>query len=256
MLTLAPLVSSLALLALLLPAPVDNLPPVVFPSATFNYPCQGQTTTIPLDASSVFDPEGDPMTFEWTSGCTGNVILDPTAQVTSMVIDTSGGCSVSCSVRLRVSDGVNVTFARFFVEVGGPIVAELDMHPGSCPNPVQTKGCGVVPAALVGTLGFDVSLVDRSTLRLCREDGLGLSVAPVHFATGDVAVPFVDNGCDCHTLTHDGIPDLAIKFNKKALVKQLLLNTEPNHSYLAVRITGKLLSGEDFSARDCIRVQH
>lgn len=260
MIHLASVGSVLGIVALLLPAPIrapENLPPVAFPALTHAFACQGQTTTVPLDASSVYDPEGDPMSFQWTSGCPGQVILDPSAQVTSLVIDTSGGCSVNCSVRLRISDGLNVTFARFFIEIDGPISAELDMHPGSCPNPVQTKGCGgVVPAALIGTLGFDVTLVDKTSLRLSRTDGIGLSVAPIHFSKSDVAVPFEDNGCNCHTLTHDGLPDLALKFSRKALVQRLNLSSLPNKSYVSVQLTGTLLTGESFSARDCIRVQH
>jgi hypothetical protein len=249
---------ALALLALLLPSPVEepaNLPPVGFPTGTYQYACQGQTTSIALDGSSVYDPEGDAMSFEWTSGCPGQVILDPTAQVTTLLVDTSGSCTVNCSVRLRISDGVNVTFARFFIEIGGPIVAEFDIHPGSCPNPVQTTGNGVVPAALIGTLSFDIDLVDRTSLRLARADGIGGSVAPIHFSKSDVAVPFVDNDCDCHTLIQDGLPDLALKFNKKSMVEALQLASQPNKSYVPLVITGNLLSGEAFSARDCIRVQ-
>ena len=260
MLHLAAFSSVFGPVAFLLPAlfrSPENLPPVAFPPLTHSFACQGQTTTVPLDASSVYDPEGDPMSFQWTSGCPGQLILDPAAQVTSLVIDTSSACDLSCSVRLRISDGVNVTFARFFIEIDGPISAELDMHPGSCPNPVQTKGCGgVVPAALIGTLGFDVTLVDKTSLRLSRTDGIGLSVAPIHFSKSDVAVPFEDNGCNCHTLTHDGLPDLALKFNRKSLVQKLQLASLPNKSYHSVELTGTLLTGESFSARDCIRVMH
>jgi len=259
MLHLATFGSALALLLLLQPAPAQspvNLPPVGFPPVTVNYACQGQTTTIPLDATSVYDPEGAPLSFQWSSGCPGQVILDPAAQVTSLLVDTSGGCAVSCSVRLRISDGVNVTFSRFFIEIDGTISAELDIHPGSCPNPVQTTGGGLVPAALVGTLAFDVSLVDRSSLRLARTDGIGGFAAPVHIVESDVAAPFEDNDCDCHTLTADGLPDLALKFSKNTVVEQLGLASLPDKSYLSVELTGTLLTGESFSARDCIRVQH
>ena len=250
----------MALFAFLAPAPLAfqnppvNQPPIVWTTYTANFPCQGQTTTIPLDASLVVDPEGDPLTFQWTSGCPGQAIADYQARVTTLSVDTSASCAVDCSVRLRVEDGTNVVFARFFIHISGPILAELDMHPGSCPNPVQIQGCGVVPAALVGTLNFNVANVNRNTLRLARADGQGQSVAPCHISNGDVAVPFPDHGCDCHTLTHDGLPDLVLQFNKHQLVWALLLSHEANKSYLPVVITGKLLTGEDFSAYDCIKV--
>ncbi|HTF90147.1 MAG TPA: hypothetical protein VK843_17160 [Planctomycetota bacterium] len=235
-------------------APV-NEPPVVFQTYTANFTCQGAVTVIPLDGSAVYDPEGDPLTFQWTSGCPGQSIAESASQSTTLSIDTSSSCTVDCSVRLRVSDGVNDTFARFFIHISGPMQAELDMHPGSCPNPVQIGGGGVVPAALVGTLGFDVGLVDRPTLRLARADGQGLPVPPIHFVISDVAVPFPDDGCNCHTLTHDGLPDLALKFNKQSMVAMLQLAQEADKSYLPVVLTGRLLTGEEFSAKDCIRVQ-
>ena len=54
----------------------------------------------------------------------------------------------------------------------------LDIKPGSCPNPFNRHGNGVLPVALVGTVEFDVAQVDLSTLRLSRADGVGGSVAP------------------------------------------------------------------------------
>ena len=83
----------------------------------------------------------------------------------------------------------------------------------------------------------------------------GSPVAPIHFAISDVATPFVDDGCNCHTLTADGVLDLALKFNKPSLVAALQLANEADKSYLPVALTGRLLSGEEFRATDCIRVQ-
>lgn len=259
MLQLPSILSSMALLALLAPNPVtsfvpDNQSPVVSLPSNLSFPCQGHSTTVPLDASSVFDPEGDPMTFQWISGCPGQSIADDQAQVTTLTIDTSSACSVDCSIRLRVSDGVNFAYARMYIHVSGPIPAELDMLPGYCPNSVHIQGCGLVTAALVGQLSFDVTLVDRNTLRLARADGQGLSVAPCHFLACDVAVPFPDNGCNCTSQTHDGIRDLGMIFNKHDVVLKLLLHQEPDKSFLPVVLTGKLLTGEDFIAHDCIKV--
>lgn len=257
--TLQSLFSSLALFALFTPTPAlfqepINQPPVIFATHTSNYACQGSFTVIPLDASAVYDPEGDPLTFQWVSGCPGQVIGNELAPVTTLRVDTSASCAVDCSVRLRVSDGVNTAYGRFFIHISGPIPAELDMLPGACPNSVQINTCGVVTAALVGSLNFDVHQVDRSTLRLARADGQGLTLAPCYFALNDVAVPFPDNGCNCHCLTHDGVLDLAIVFNKHQLVSGLLLSHQPNASYLPVVLTGRMLTGEDFVARDCIWV--
>jgi len=45
---------------------------------------------------------------------------------------------------------------------------DLDIKPGSCPNPVNRRSRGLLPMALVGTENFDVANVDPSTIALTR----------------------------------------------------------------------------------------
>lgn len=44
----------------------------------------------------------------------------------------------------------------------------LDIKPGSCPNPLNRRSRGVLPVALLGTAGFDVTDIDVSSLTIGR----------------------------------------------------------------------------------------
>lgn len=133
---------------------------------------------------------------------------------------------------------------------------ELDIKPGSCPNPLNTGSNGVLPVSLLGTAGFDVTDVDLATLVLGRADGVGGTVAPTQIQIADTGTPFEGEGCDCHELTGDGILDVSLKFKRQDVVAALQLEQEPAFSYLPLRLSGTLLDGTPFSAEDCIRVQH
>ncbi len=78
--------------------------------------CAGPDTTVTLDGSGSFDPEGRDLTYFWQS-CPGSTIDDPTLPITTLHIDTSASCSKFCGVRLFVSDGENLSSCRLFVEV-------------------------------------------------------------------------------------------------------------------------------------------
>ncbi|MGD8383662.1 MAG: hypothetical protein PVJ11_16085, partial [Syntrophobacterales bacterium] len=76
------------------------------------------------------------------------------------------------------TDGVGLDDLQF-----GKLQVALDIKPTSCPNPLNTKKRGVLPAAILGTENFDVTQIDVSTLRL---EG----VAPIRWNLEDVATPF------------------------------------------------------------------
>jgi hypothetical protein len=79
--------------------------------------CQGAFTQVTFDASASFDPDGDPITFQW-SACPGTIITDPTSPITVAYIDTSASCDVTCGIRLRVEDNHGLWNAcRFYVHV-------------------------------------------------------------------------------------------------------------------------------------------
>ncbi|MEJ2722183.1 MAG: FlgD immunoglobulin-like domain containing protein, partial [bacterium] len=57
-----------------------NEPPVPLPGPDRTVECTGPTTPVTLDGSASYDPEGSPITFEWSAQ--GVVIDDPTSPVT------------------------------------------------------------------------------------------------------------------------------------------------------------------------------
>ena len=142
----------------------------------------------------------------------------------------------------------------------GVITADLDIKPGSCPNSFNRSSRGVLPVALVGTAGFDVSTVDLASVRLSRADGVGGSVAPhegppgPHSVLEDVATPFEGDPCDCHELGGDGILDLSMKFKVETLVAALELESLSKVASVELIVTGELNNGSSFIAKDCVRL--
>ncbi len=136
--------------------------------------------------------------------------------------------------------------------------AQLDIKPGSCPNPFNRKSRGVLPVAVLGTMDFDVTTIDVSTVRLARADGVGGEVAPLegppgpHSVFEDVATPFEGEPCDCHDLGADGYLDLSMKFSSPDVVAVLELDDVPGGSELELVVTGSLLDETPFVAYDCI----
>jgi hypothetical protein len=132
----------------------------------------------------------------------------------------------------------------------GGLVGYFDIKPGSCPNPFNCKSKGVLPTALLGTMDFDVTLVDPASLMIARADGMGGSVAPIRFNYDDVGTPFLGELCDCHALEGDGFMDMTIKFKTQELVSGLML--EGMTGELELVLSGMLMDGTPFTANDCI----
>jgi hypothetical protein len=127
--------------------------------------------------------------------------------------------------------GASLIIMLGIIGFGEPIVAQvmlipvdIDIKPGSCPNPLNMKSKGVLPVAICGTDDFDVTIIDPTTITL---EG----VPPVRCAIEDV--------------TGDGYLDLTLKFDTQVLIAalgticsgdeitlQLLGNDESGHIYI------------------------
>ena len=87
----------------------------------------------------------------------------------------------------------------------------IDIKPGSCPNPLNVNSKGVLPVAILGTGGFDVTQVDGALLE---------GVAPIKFDYEDVStlVRADTEECECTTEGPDGYLDLTLKFDTQEIV--------------------------------------
>ena len=118
---------------------------------------------------------------------------------------------------------LSTAWALLTLERVAPPPAEIevpvDIKPTSCPNPLNTKSQGVLPVAILGTEGFDVTEVDPASVNLT-------GVFPIRWALEDVATPYEPytgkEGCmDCNELGGDGYLDLTLKFDVQEVVAAL-----------------------------------
>lgn len=117
----------------------------------------------------------------------------------------------------------------------------VDIKPRSCPNPVNVKSKGVLPAAILGTGTFDVTQVDLATVLL---EG----VAPLRWAFEDVATPqdpFIgkQDAFNCTTEGPDGFLDLTLKFRTQEVVAAL--GEVQDRDAVVLTLTANLKEGFD-----------
>jgi len=120
----------------------------------------------------------------------------------------------------------------------------IDIKPGSCPNPLNTKSRGVLPVAVLGSEDFDVDTIDIASIRLA-------GVAPIRSSFEDVAALVSDvNECACSTEGPDGFTDLTLKFETQKIVEAI---GEVDHGdELVLQLTGVLSDGTPIEGSDCI----
>lgn len=80
-------------------------PPVANAGGPYNAQCQGAITNVQLDGRASSDPDGDTLTFAWSSDCKDVTFDDPASPTPTLSIPRIA-CSRACGVTLTVSDGV------------------------------------------------------------------------------------------------------------------------------------------------------
>jgi len=147
-----------------------------------------------------------------------------------------------------LADGGEVRRQTFCIEVVEPTTF-LDIKPGSCPNPLNVKSQGVLPAALLGRAGLDVRTIDVSSVRL---EG----VAPIRSQISDVGTPYYrkEGECDCIEAGPDGFEDLTLKFRTQDIVAAL--GEVEDRDTLVLVLTANSLEGELLEASDCMVIIH
>jgi hypothetical protein len=130
---------------------------------------------------------------------------------------------------------------------------DIDIKPGSCPNPLNLRNKGVLPVAVLGTEYLDVTTIDPSSITLTRE-GVEEYVAPLRWEYEDVGTPFEGELCDCHELNGDGYLDLTLKFRTQELVQNLGLEEVCGGETIPLTLEGNF-DGEDavpITGEDCV----
>jgi hypothetical protein len=130
---------------------------------------------------------------------------------------------------------------QFTFGTAGPTLVAFDIKPQGCPNTWNIMSQGVLPAAILGSQGFDVTTVDPESIRLA-------GVAPLQSAIEDVAAPYEPysgktKASDCTAQGPDGHNDLLLKFDSSALLTaiQETLGREPlDGEVLTLVLTGSL----------------
>ena len=123
----------------------------------------------------------------------------------------------------------------------------VDIKPKSCPNPVNVKSSGVLPVAILGTVDYDVTTIDPTSIRLT-------GVEPLRSVYEDVATPVSDNNdCNCITEGPDGFLDLNLKFETQKIVEAV--GDVNDGDELQLELIGVLFDETPIEGADCILIR-
>jgi hypothetical protein len=183
----------------------------------------------------------------WTNDCSAGQNVDgPIVREHQLFSDP-------CPVIARFPD--QAVFDAFGARSQTCQLVELDIHPGSCPNPYNIKlfdwadsklSPSILPVAILGSETVDVSEIDPATVML---EG----VPATRYEYDDVATLDGHDDCDCNDGCADGYMDMTVKFNRQAIAMALLLENPPHvGQQLPLTLTGAYWDGMPFEATDCI----
>jgi len=130
----------------------------------------------------------------------------------------------------------------------------IDIKPGSCPNPFNLKSRGVLPVAILGTAEFDVTTIDRASIKLQMDSQ---EVAPIRSSLEDVATPFIGEITSCESCAEsgpDGYMDLTLKFKTQAIVQAMGVENVNDGDCFILTLIGKLYDGTPIVGEDVLRI--
>jgi hypothetical protein len=131
-----------------------------------------------------------------------------------------------------------------------PQIIDVDIKPGSCPNPFNVKSKGMLPIAILGKADFDVRTIDVGTLVLN-------GIAPIKTGFEDVTTPASKiDPCDCEALDGDAYEDLVLKFDRQDILATLGVVNEGD--VVQLTLTGYLLEasgGTPILGSDCVLIK-
>jgi hypothetical protein len=192
----------------------------------------------------------EPLTYQWFKD--GQAIEAATSLTYSLSNLRSGDAGNYTAIVSNPCGSVTSAAARLVVYV----CVDLDIKPGSCPNPINAKSQGVFPVAILGSSEFDVTTIDPDTIILAR-DGFD-SVQPIRYNYEDVGTPFQGVLCNCTDLDGDGYNDITFKFDTQTLVNNLGLRDVSQMETIELNVKGSLLDengATPIMGQDCVLVK-
>jgi hypothetical protein len=136
------------------------------------------------------------------------------------------------------------------ITIIGPIA--VDIKPGSCPNPINTKSKGVLPVAILGTETFDVKRIDPASVEL-------VGVKPLRSSFEDVSTPYEpfigkQGANDCNENGPDGFTDLTLKFSTQGIISAL--GPVNDGDELTLELNALLEDGTPVTGEDVVIILH
>ena len=94
-----------------------NRTPVCDANGPYVKECQGTTTHVVLDGAGSSDPDGDPLTFQWTTDCPGGAFDLATSPTPMLTVDSVDPSPLECTVTLTVMDDLGASAVCDAVDV-------------------------------------------------------------------------------------------------------------------------------------------
>jgi len=164
--------------------------------------------------------------------------------VTGFGVNASGGVDFISVETLEVTAFVTGELAPI------PEPIPLDIKPRRCPNRLNVRRHRPLHVAILGTADFDVTQIDRASIRL---EG----VPPVRSAVKDVATPFEpfvgkESRFACTREGPDGFDDLNLNFRTTQDVVAALGHDVSHGDVLVLELTASLDDGTPIVGEDVV----
>ena len=218
----------------------------IFPAAasaidlTINLDFTDPTSSIPFTFTLAIDetPNAEPCVYPSSTPCADKITFPSTFPTLSESYWLNGKYYTLQIVGFRsspggslvsefISDEGQINTAHLYGELTTPPALEVpvDLRPGSCPNPMNIKGKGVISVAILGTDTFDPTQIDPATVEFA-------GVSPLRWAVEDAGMPYSPylgkvGANDCIEYSSDefgafdGYQDLVFKFKLAEVITEL-----------------------------------
>jgi len=120
------------------------------------------------------------------------------------------------------------------------VAIEIDIKPGSCPNPINLTSRGVLPVAILGNDDLDVTDINLDSVRL-------MGVPPLRWSFENVST-----SPDCNDNYADQFEDLTLKFDMQKISQALLYLSDGEKVILP--LGGKLTDDTPIRGQDIVVV--